>query len=215
MVEGWAMGLTKGAAFDPSTYDLAGKRAQDPTWLVERRMSIGVTAGEDPLDDLRGAASGKVREWMERKARLADGDAPGWVLVSPTAATGRIEDRRRWHPGWEAVVEGRIRAGWDVLQAGFLRWYCGLRVSEVGQRLGLPRTTCQDRIATYRRAFDRSQEFREAAAGLLAEALASELVVIPGNRQRDFWSRQDPQPRRRGREARGIPDSVQASGRGP
>jgi hypothetical protein len=92
-----------------------GAREQALLPVVDRRLSTAAAA-EDPLDDLVGAAPGRVLAWMRRKAALADGTSPGVALlpletldlVLPrtgllgAGASGTIRARRRVETGRRA-----------------------------------------------------------------------------------------------------------------
>lgn len=117
-----------------------GAREQALLPVVDRRLSTAAAA-EDPLDDLVGAAPGRVLAWMRRKAALADGTSPGVALlpletldlVLPrthlvgAGASGTIRARRR-------VEAGRLA------RIGLARELCGAGVAELGAREGL--STC-------------------------------------------------------------------------
>ena len=98
--------------------------------VVERR--IADPAIEDPIDDLVGAAPGRVLAWMRRKAELADGTAPGLALapieevdraVNAFVSTGaRLLDSEC---GRETLRTARI---------GLARELAGAGVAEVAER---------------------------------------------------------------------------------
>jgi REP element-mobilizing transposase RayT len=180
-VERWAMGFDNGAPYDPARYGGGIEGGAGSTWLVERRMRDGAASEQDPLDDLLGAAAPKVREWMERKAHLGDGTPPGWILASPATIRSCLVRRRSTTPDWRVEWGNRYRAGWDVLEAGLLRHLCGLKAVEVAGRVGMPRTTCQERVVVFGLAFKANSGFRTVAAEVLAEALA---LDHPGTRSR-------------------------------
>jgi hypothetical protein len=186
------MGFAEGVPYDPARYWGGGVGARGPSWLVERRMQRGATVGEDPLDDLVGAAVPRVRSWMERKARLADGAPAACVLTSPETVRVCLQRRRLAQPRWTVEFDRRSLAGWETVEAGFLRWFCGLKSIEVARRVGLPRTTCQERVAGFIRAMDRSSEFRQMAAEVLAEVLALDFGPEPLAGKRGFRHRPEP-----------------------
>jgi REP element-mobilizing transposase RayT len=174
-VEAWTVEFAAGVSYDPSGYPgLRESSTEAGSCLAERRIEVAPIEGEDPLDDLIGAAPTRVRDWMECKARLGDGTAPGWVLVRPSTVQSLVEAWRSRAPDWRVVLEGRAQADWWALEAGALRWFCGLRVVEAAARTAVPRSTAQDRMARFDRACGQSLEFRERVAEVLAAALAEE-----------------------------------------
>jgi len=187
LVEGWRMGFVEGTAYDPERYAGSGETAPGQAWVVERRLERESARVEDPLDDLLGAAGHRVRDWMERKARLADGTSPGWILASPATVRHAVGGRRGTRPEWKVVLDSRNHAAWETMEAGFLRWFCGLRALEVARRIGVPRTTCQERVVRFRHAFQQSAEFRAEAADLLAEVLAADHGSGAFRKRLGFW----------------------------
>ena len=170
-VEAWSSGFAQGVPYDPARYSSLAGRGTGDSWLVERRMAAAPPSGADPLDDLVGAAPESVRNWMERKARLGDGTGPGWVIAAPAAFRSALAARRSALPVWSVDLTSRYRAGWEAMEAGGLRWFCGLRVLEVSAMTGVPRTTTQQRVAKFVQACGASREFREMAAEVLATAI--------------------------------------------
>lgn len=143
-------------------------------WIVARRLHADRNRDDDPLDALVGARRDEILAWMERKASLADGTSPGWVLLSPETVGLAVSVRRERGEKPPLHKEGRSPPGWEVVEAGLLRAFCGLSQEEVSLRMGLARGTTRDRIEAYAAAIRGGGEFRRLAATLLWESLARE-----------------------------------------
>ena len=140
-------------------------------WVAERRARLRPAAGEDPLAELLPMWPGRVRAWMERKALLADGTSPGWVLVDPGTVQQVLLDRRSREPARVWRSGHRTVSWWELAEAGSLRWMSGLRLREIEKRLGRAKSTVFDRLRLQAEAMQRDAEFREEMAAVLAEAL--------------------------------------------
>jgi hypothetical protein len=124
------------AAFDPSLY---------PAWcatlrpvereLVEARMRSRRSALEDPLDDLVRAAPLAVQRWMEQKTRLADGTAPGIVVLSPDSIARVLDERRVPDPPRTNLEAGMLRLLAGATYAAIAaRLRCSASVAHAGVR---------------------------------------------------------------------------------
>lgn len=121
--------------YDPAhyaaTYGAKGK--PDSLALVERRTKLP-TIDEDPLDDLLDGAVGKVREWMRRKAALADGTAIGLPVCDVKSVEAVLDEARRRIGSWEVQPGRRAIDAWPVVHVGLLRALCGSTLTEAGER---------------------------------------------------------------------------------
>lgn len=139
-----------------------GALAGSARWLVEGRLGRASPGGADPLDDLVGAAPERIRDWMERKALLADGTSPGWVLAHPPTVLAVVKERAPGGPG----------GGFgEALEAWLLRTCAGLTMTEVGRWTGRPVSTLHRRVRACAQALQRDTALRSTAAGVLAEIL--------------------------------------------
>jgi len=160
--------------WDPRDYACFADAVPGPgtRWLAERRLRGSGPGREDPLDDLLAAAPGRVRDWMMRKARLADGTSPGWTLVSPSSIRRCLGAHLRAR-GPREVALGRRRAPFgEVLEAGLLRNCAGLRLDEVARTMGLTCGTARNRVLLFAEAAGRQGELLEEASAILESALS-------------------------------------------
>ena len=132
--------------------DFAGKyfaafpRQEDPCELewVERRL-LRAEATLDPLDDVVRGSPAKVRAWMERKAQLADGTAPGVPSTSPNRVMSTLATTRTFLPalGLHDIAEGEL---WSIIEVALLRKLAGVSWTEVCQRTGLSSAAARRRF---------------------------------------------------------------------
>jgi REP element-mobilizing transposase RayT len=172
--------------FRPGDYERFSERTLPDAvpWLVERRLTTPVPNEEDPMADILGAAPSEVRRWMERKARLADGTSPGCAAVTPGTVSAVMAHRRR-HRSGQRLRQGR---GPDLdfaelLEMWLLRNGAGLKLAEIGGRMGRSVPTVHGRLRAGARAMLESGEFREKAASALEEALLLDYGGLPLGRR--------------------------------
>lgn len=133
-------------------------------WIMDR-LRRGERA-PDPLDDLIVAAPPKVLEWMQRKARLADGSdaSVGRPLVPWEDLMTAFRDRE----GRFVPFNGPNGAGGGaVALAGLLRDVAGLTLRQIGEMVGRTPAGVQHRVARHRVLL------REPAYGALAAEIAA------------------------------------------
>lgn len=139
-IEERARELTGEAAIDGSVYLRAfGPRdraeGEATAELVEARMAS--SSELDPLDDLLGHTPEQVRDWMARKARLADGMEVGLPVCGPTSVTAAVERSLAEGGEWVFEYEGRLLRGSELAHVGLLRDLCSMPFAGIGRRLGL------------------------------------------------------------------------------
>lgn len=151
----WILGTSSPEPSPGSGTDYVGIWGRSPSgaeWdLVEQRLR-GRTPTEDPLDDLVGAASPRVRDWMVRKARLADGTRPGVACVPARTVQCVTDDLR--HAGRRLIHRtsgGQWRDAWGIALAGLLRQLAGLKQRETAERLGVSTSMVARRLRTHER----------------------------------------------------------------
>lgn len=153
-------------------------------WMVGRRLHRGTDALDDPLEELAGAPPDRVRHWMVRKAALADGTRPGWILVSPGTVEEVMEGQRLGNgpasePGGEETL--------GILEAGFLRYFCGLSLEEAALRLSVSPGTVRNRTGGFARRFKEEPEFVDTAARLLGDCLRRDFPATAGAGGGSVW----------------------------
>ena len=169
--------VMRGAApYNPALYPGPFPRRLSPdlrAW-VRNRLEARPTVLPDALDDLVGSTPAGVRDWMERKAHLADGTAPGLRLATAGAAERAVAGRRPDWPSWE-VVRGARRARidpWHLLLPGLLCDACQLTQEAAARRLSIPRTTLRARLVAHRDVMASYPVYADRWAQLAHEALA-------------------------------------------
>jgi hypothetical protein len=138
--------------------------------IVERRTS-GSEYAEDALDDLVGGAPDKVRAWMIRKARLADGTVPGQPLIGASLVAGVLEGARVQQPDWPVRIGQRCVDAWLLIEVMMLRDLCSLSFPEIGRRLRLADATPRRHYLRHRQLFERDACYRSAAQLVVGDAL--------------------------------------------
>ena len=143
-------------------------------WIERRLYSPSVE--KDDLDLLATLPPEGVLEWMEFKARLADGTEP-WLPILPVEfAMDAIHAERRLHTGRIGTADSRSSDGWLELVAGVLREACGLSVAEIALRSHVSTTAVRDRLQRHGRLLAREPEY----ARVLARAIHRALQRLPG-----------------------------------
>lgn len=121
--------------YDPSQYPLAfGARSADTSLaLVDRRLAHSGAAA-DPLDDLLNGAVGQVREWMRRKAALADGTDIGLAVCDVDSVDRVISEARDRMGNWSVRPGKKSIDAWPIVHVALLRQLCGSTLGEAGSR---------------------------------------------------------------------------------
>jgi hypothetical protein len=105
--------------------------------------------GTDPWDDIVTTSNPTTRQWMIRKAILADGTRPGLPLLA-ISRLDRIIEVGRLHEAW-VVRRGRSdRDGWTVAHVGLGRDLCGQTLRTLAERSKVSETKVRRLYATHR-----------------------------------------------------------------
>jgi hypothetical protein len=158
---------------DPSaTYESLWGTAPTPSQRAVVRARIRrAYRGPDELDDLVGAAPARIREWMVRKAALADETPVAAPMVDPVTVRGVVEAERESQGAWaHQRSRGRPIDLWPIALTGLLRDLAGLRHVEVSKRLEASESTVRRRIALHRDLM-REEEYGPRVAALAAACL--------------------------------------------
>jgi len=169
-IECVALRLSGCSDFNGGAYSLAFSAgcSGELSRIIERRLRADDELA-DPLDELLGAATEQVIEWMRRKAALADGTAPGLVVASPETVQEVVGRRAAMRGAFSVSPCGRQRSAWHLLRAGLLRHLAGVSVMQVAAILGRPRSTMSLWLAAHRRATLDCDEYAQEAAICAAE----------------------------------------------
>jgi REP element-mobilizing transposase RayT len=147
-----------------------GSRGAEQT-LVEARVRRPAAVGDD-LDDLVGAAPDRVQDWMERKARLADGGRARPPLVDAPTVDRILARARSAEGAWvRQPRRGPPCDLWSVAHIGLLSDLGGMTHDEIAQRLRIT-TTLVGRQRTRHRGLLREPLYAARLAQVGWECLA-------------------------------------------
>ncbi len=171
---GWMRDVLAGAAFAgrsrAETYlDAFGEIGADHRHLVHRRMEHRPRES-DPLDDLLAAAPEAVRQWMMRKARLADGSRPGLPLLGPRSAMLACADDQARRGPWSVVVRSRSRDASRLAQVYLLRDGCGFSFAEIANQQGISPATASRCFDAHLAAMKEDHDYAARLATLAQDA---------------------------------------------
>ena len=141
--------------------------------LVQERMN-GAPQGLDELDDLVRAAPAEVRDWMLRKALLADGTPPGVASAGRGCVAQQIEILASRRGAWELRKgEGHQHSVWPVLLAALLRELACLSFAEIGGVMAIEDRQAA-RLYSLHRVWVRDiPEYAESAAAVVKACVAT------------------------------------------
>lgn len=137
--------------YDPADYHRRFPIRVEPEFAewVERRMRESEKSDEEFENLVRGAPE-VVRRWMVRKARLADGIAPGAPIVPAKTLLASFTESASVSPfSRPGGSEGGNGAADRVALAGLLRQFCGLSFPQLARLLRCAPTTARDRCARH------------------------------------------------------------------
>jgi REP element-mobilizing transposase RayT len=133
-IERCAQEHSEAASFDAKAYlstfgPREGEDLESLRDLIEMRMSSARDL--DPLDDLIGRTPDQVRQWMIRKARLADGEEIGLPVCGPQAVRRSILAQLEGHGEWLVDHGTRTWKGSRLAWPGLLRDLCSMPFSQI------------------------------------------------------------------------------------
>lgn len=138
--------------------------------LVESRMQRG-RSGPDPLDDLVGQAPERVREWMRRKARLADGAPIGLPVCDALSIREAVLQAERDHGTWELRPNGRSRDAWRLAETGLLRTLAALTWGQIAALTRSALSSCQRRFGLHAAFLENEPAYAERVGWIANAAL--------------------------------------------
>jgi len=149
-VEGCVLEATGRPASDIRAYTSVFPvlRSTDFCQWVERRLRLG---GEmEGGDHLLDAEPPCVRDWLRRKAQLADGAGPEAPATSPAALFGALAVARKETRRWTFAHDGHRMDALNIATCGLLRDACGLSYREVAHWAGCSIGTAHARVEAHR-----------------------------------------------------------------
>jgi REP element-mobilizing transposase RayT len=150
--------------------------------LVRLRMTSTAQPASTQLSDLVRAAPDAVRDWMQRKARLADGTSAGLPVAAP-AALQRAARSIPWSEEPRSTRRGRPggEAG-DVALVGLLRDAGALSLQQIAGRAGSDMSKVRRYLAIHRRRMLCDSTYADAITRALQEAMRTTFEGLP-----DAW----------------------------
>jgi putative transposase len=104
--------------------------------LVQRRLELPADS-EDPLDDLLEAATGRVANWMRRKAMLADGSRVGLPICDFDALRTVLGAARKEQGAWSVQLSRKPVDAWRQAKVVLARDLCAASFAEAGALAGV------------------------------------------------------------------------------
>jgi REP element-mobilizing transposase RayT len=176
VVEGAVRSRLRRRCYDPRDYPAVFGAPLSPSacWMLERHAFARVDP-EQAFVDLVAAAPEGVREWMRRKARLADGTAAlGVGLLDPDVLLAALETSEREDPDWWIRPGKRRKPGWRALRCALLHQVCGCVLEDVARRVGVGATTAGRHLTEHGDLLDEDPGYARRSSELLARLLGSE-----------------------------------------
>lgn len=157
--------------YRPESYpDVFGRAASEPgRALVARRLARGASR-IDPLDELLEAAPVAVLDWMNRKARLADGTQTGIAVCDAGALQSTIQQRRSVRP-WILLARGQAFDAWNQIETGLLRDLCGLTLREISLSTGRAESTVARLCERHRHRLAEDSEYADRVSNIASASL--------------------------------------------
>jgi len=140
--------------------------------LVESRIS-STRFAQDELDDLVGAAPPRVRAWMQRKAKLADGKRVGLSVCDRTSIQKAVQRARDEGGPWKVMPSGLERCAYDLIEAGLLRTLSCLTWEQISLAIGSALSSSQRRYRLHHRLLEEDPIYAQRASEIGAAALAA------------------------------------------
>jgi REP element-mobilizing transposase RayT len=131
-------------------------------------------SGSDSLDDLVRASPTAVREWMLRKALLADGCSPGVACAGREMVLEAVRKLRSARGTWLLQHPGlRGHDAWQLLHVGLLRSVCALAFAEIATILDISTGQAMRLNELHGKWLARCSEYAVAAAQLVAQCTSA------------------------------------------
>ncbi len=173
-IEGCVRARSGQPAYEPRDYAAAFSSTMSPRLarLLEKRIDLA-RDGDDPLDDLLGAAPGRVQEWMRRKALLADGTSIGLPVCDEDDVDEVVAAARQEQGEWAIRGLRESTSAWPQVHVALLRDLSGASLAKAGVRSGRSINGASVLYARHQRCIAESAEYAERVAVIAARALES------------------------------------------
>ena len=131
----------------------------------------------DPLDDLIGRTPDQVRQWMIRKARLADGEEIGLPVCGAQAVRRSIHQRLESHGEWLVDHGTRTWKGSQLAWPGLLRDLCSMPFSQIARLCRASAWTAARQVDLRHASIAEDATYARNVAEIAGAALA---ITFPG-----------------------------------
>lgn len=167
------------AMYEPADYRavFGGGVSKSVQWMIERH-GFSRHGVEDAFADLVGAAPDKVKEWMRRKAELADGTQVGTGVLAPDPLLAAIADQELADPDWWIKPHRHRKPGWRALSCALLHSACACPIEDIAARLGLGSSTVGRHVKDHSSVVLRDAEYARRASDILSRVLQAELPPL-------------------------------------
>jgi REP element-mobilizing transposase RayT len=157
LVEREVCALAGTSEYDPNLYRRVFGDTLSPGQrrLVEQRL-WRASVEDDPLDDLVKADARRVREWMGRRAMVADG-RPGLPIADAESVLAVVGANSG--SAWPVHLGRKRVSGWDIVRVALLRDLAGLSYREISQRVRCHRSMARRRYEKHVRALREDPEY--------------------------------------------------------
>lgn len=139
--------------------------------LIERRSRSRASSADDSLDALYAAAPPRVKEWMRRKARLADGTRPGLPVLDASTVERALRRASEQYGNWPVHRPRKILDGWRLVRTGVLRDCCSLGFREIGVRRACSSSQVRRDYELHRALVVGDERYAELVAEVVKQAL--------------------------------------------
>jgi len=162
--------LTGARAIDGARYvDVFGRRfTQAQRELVEHRIRSRSQVCA-PVEDLLGAPSSTMADWLRRKALLADGTLPGVAMVAASSIDEIVREAQVEAPA-EAPAAHRRTPWADATRATLLADLSGQTQRQIAARMNISRDAARRLVARGRSAVAHDEGFAAQLGQLGREA---------------------------------------------
>jgi hypothetical protein len=104
-------------------------------------------------------APAPVREWMQRKAQLADGTSLVAAIVEPHRVRAAVQAARSLHGPWRRCSQGRNCDRWRDAEVVLLCQLCRSTIADAARRCGVSKATAYAIVARHPRSLRSDAEY--------------------------------------------------------